>query len=170
MPLCWTSVPVRARRCASSALRPRRTGRPRRRPRRSGVRRPACRAGGRADPFRAGVGALREMARVLKRGGILYCRAEGPGAALSRLVSSRNPYRFLINLHPFAHGVVLGLSGRQLTPGTFLPSGMVFATARNITRTLEGARCEIIRIEKKAGLLGFAWNHVILARKHDGRS
>ncbi|MBV8317536.1 MAG: class I SAM-dependent methyltransferase [Planctomycetaceae bacterium] len=114
--------------------------------------------------------ALREMARVLKRGGILYCRAEGPGAALSRLASARNPYRFLKYLYPLAHGVVLGLSGRQLALGTSLPSGMVFATARNPTRTLEGAGCEIIRIEKKAGLLGFAWNHWILARKHDGRS
>jgi SAM-dependent methyltransferase len=109
--------------------------------------------------------ALREMARALKRGGILYCRAEGPGAALGRLASARDPYHFLKYLYPFAHGAVLGLSGRQLTPGTFLPSGVVFATARNITRILEGARCEIIRIEEKAGLLGFAWNHMILARK-----
>jgi len=119
--------------------------------------------------------ALREMARVLMRGGILYCRAEGPGGVLRRLAALRNPFRFLMHpgpLYDFAHGAVLALSGRQLTLGTLLPEpgGVVFATARNITRTLEGAGCEIIRIEKKAGPLGFAQSHLILARKHDGRS
>ncbi|WP_422931543.1 methyltransferase domain-containing protein [Singulisphaera sp. PoT] len=108
--------------------------------------------------------ALSEMARVLRPGGLIYCRAEGPGHDLKRLFHSRNPYRILGELHHFAHGVVFGMTGRQMTPGQRFAGGRTFATLKWIARRLKQGGCEVLAAETPR-YASIPRQYIVLARK-----
>jgi SAM-dependent methyltransferase len=109
--------------------------------------------------------ALGEMARVLRPGGVLYCRVAGLGQDAAQLAEARSARVLMQHLRDLAMGLVLEATGRQALPGGRYTSGYAFATARRIGRNLRLAGCEIISVSV---LRRYAWlprNVEVLARK-----
>jgi ubiquinone/menaquinone biosynthesis C-methylase UbiE len=108
---------------------------------------------------------LRETARVLEPGGLLYCRAEGPGYDLYRLAGARSARAVASFLSDFLLGVVLVLTGCQGTPGRRATGGRAFTTVGRLTRMLRRLDCEIILSNRGRRYLGLPGWVEILARK-----
>ena len=80
--------------------------------------------------------ALAEMVRVLRPGGVLCCRVEGPGHDLRRLARAGSPWHVLSHLYDSSGGIILHLTGRQAMPGTRLGGGRAFATIARLREIL----------------------------------
>ncbi len=109
--------------------------------------------------------ALREMARVLAPGGVLYVRVEGPGYDLDTISHSRHWRPVLGGLRGLALGVRLHLTGRQPHPRGRIIGGRSFATARSVARSLRPSGCELFQVRVRSRTLGLPFNLEILARK-----
>jgi SAM-dependent methyltransferase len=109
--------------------------------------------------------ALAEMVRVLRPGGLLYCRVEGPGYTVRRLVRGSGLRERAGCLRDLGLGLVLAATGWQPTPGGRFRGSCVFATLRGLSRAIRRAGCAILLSEVTARYLGLASGFGVLARK-----
>lgn len=110
--------------------------------------------------------ALGEMVRVLRPGGVLYCRFLGPGRELFELAGARGVRPVLGYLRELASGLTLELTGRQFMPSRFT-GYRAYGTTRHIGRILRRAGCEIISVECLQRYGGLPAIVDILARKRE---
>lgn len=109
--------------------------------------------------------ALGEMARVLRPGGTLYCRVEGPGHDLRRLRRAQGLGHLLNCLHDLGAGLVLEFTGRQATPGSRFNGGRAFATLRRIRIVLRRFNCDVTASEATMPFGGLPRGIEVLALK-----
>jgi SAM-dependent methyltransferase len=88
---------------------------------------------------------LTEMTRVLRTGGFLYCRAEGPGYDMARLARATTGRQLASFLYDFLLGVGLALTGWQAVPGRRGSGGRAFVTCRRLTKFLVRLGCRPVR-------------------------
>jgi SAM-dependent methyltransferase len=111
---------------------------------------------------------LRQMARVLRPGGYLCCRIEGPGYDLALLGRTRDPRIVLALLRDLALGIAHALTGLQPAPGGRASGNRAFATVRRAATVLEPAGCDLVHAEPIADgprFFGFPTQTVFLARR-----
>jgi SAM-dependent methyltransferase len=109
--------------------------------------------------------ALVEMCRVLRPGGLLYCRAEGPGHDVQRLLKVVASPRVLGRLRDGAVGIVLACTGWQPTPGSLVAGTRTFATAGRLTKMLARGGCDVVHAEVLARFGGLPRSIGVIARK-----
>jgi len=88
--------------------------------------------------------ALWEMSRVLRPGGYLFCRVEGPGFDLELLRRSRGARERFSRLFDIGVGIVQAATGYQPTPGRAGGGGRAFVTIGRMRRILRNAGCGIV--------------------------
>gem|GEM_PF-1491755 len=110
--------------------------------------------------------ALAEMVRVLRPGGYLYCRVEGPGFDLRLLRERRGGNRRALgHLRNLFWGAVLEVVGWQPAPGRRVVSwDRAFATSRRLGRSLR-AGCETPKVRVTGRYLGLPLGAEVVARK-----
>jgi SAM-dependent methyltransferase len=109
--------------------------------------------------------ALAEQVRVLRPGGFLYCRAEGPGYDLLRLTGVRRIRPFVSFLYDALLGFGLAATGCQAEPGRFPAAGRAFATVGRLTRSLRRLGCVVIHAKAGATYGGLPASIELLAEK-----
>ncbi|MBX9677180.1 MAG: class I SAM-dependent methyltransferase [Gemmataceae bacterium] len=97
--------------------------------------------------------ALREMVRVLRPGGLLCLRVEGPGFDWRLARAAPNGRALVCRLRDAAVGITLALTGWQPAPGGRFSGGRAFGTVRRFKTLLAQAGCEVVEWEP-AGLQG----------------
>jgi SAM-dependent methyltransferase len=110
---------------------------------------------------------LREMVRVLRPGGFLYCTFEGPGFDLQFLKEARTAAQVLCRLRDLSYGLTLALASVQPTPGNRLSGGRAFGTRRRCTQVLVQAGCRVVHAEASARYLGLPMVLELAARKNE---
>jgi SAM-dependent methyltransferase len=110
--------------------------------------------------------ALGEMVRVLRPGGFLYCRVEGPGFDLMLLRQRRGGNRRALgHLRNLAWGCALSATGWQPSPrGRLLAWDRAFATSRRLRKTLR-PRCDLVRADVTGRYLGLPLGVELVATK-----
>jgi SAM-dependent methyltransferase len=88
--------------------------------------------------------ALSEMVRVLRRGGVLFCRVESALHDLAGFLHPGSIAGLACRFRDFAYGTLLAVSGWQPTPGSRLTGGRAFATRFRISTTLDSLRCDVV--------------------------
>jgi SAM-dependent methyltransferase len=88
--------------------------------------------------------ALAEMIRVLRPGGQLFCRVEGPLHDLKGLADVRSVRGLLCRSRDFGYGVIHALLGWQPIPGSLLTGGRAFSTAARLSRILSELGCGVV--------------------------
>lgn len=88
--------------------------------------------------------ALSEMARVLRPGGYLFCRAEGIWHDLSFLRGARGPKAIFCRLRDLGWGVLHAATGWQITPGSTFRGGRAFASTWRLGRILTRLGCRVV--------------------------
>jgi SAM-dependent methyltransferase len=112
--------------------------------------------------------ALREMARVLELGGLLYVRVEGPGFDLRLAHRARGVRSRGSRLVDFLHGATHAITGRQGVPGTRFGGGRAFGTPRRVGAILKRAGCDVISVTITArGGFGLPLGFELMARRGD---
>jgi SAM-dependent methyltransferase len=91
--------------------------------------------------------ALREMARIVKPGGLISVHVEGPGFDWQLVRSAANARALVCRLRDAAIGVALALTGWQPAPGARFSGGRAFGTVRRFKKVVAQAGCEIIDCE-----------------------
>jgi SAM-dependent methyltransferase len=109
--------------------------------------------------------ALREMVRVLRPGGFLYCTLEGPGFDLQFLQQSRTAAQVLCRLRDLFYGLTLALTSVQPMPGSRWSGGRAFGTRRRCTQVLSRAGCRVVHAEASARHLGMPTVLELVAQK-----
>ena len=109
--------------------------------------------------------ALREMVRVLRSGGYLYCSVEGPGWDLHILQQARSAARIACGLRDLFYGCLLAVTGVQPRPGTRVTGGRAFGTVRHYVQFLTHAGCEVIHTEATSWYLSLPVAFDLVARK-----
>ncbi len=112
--------------------------------------------------------AFAEMVRVLRPGGILFCRFERIWHDAFSLAEFQSPWRFACKFRDLAFGVIHSYTGWQPTPGTTLHGGRAFASASRVRKILTRQHCEIVdSVPSKFGPIfwGNRTQYVILAKK-----
>jgi SAM-dependent methyltransferase len=110
---------------------------------------------------------LREMVRVLRPGGFLYCSLEGPGFDLQFVRQARTAAEVVCRLRDLFYGLTLALTSVQPTPGNRLTGGRAFGTRRQCTRVLARAGCRVIHAEPSGRYLGMPMVLELTAQKHE---
>ena len=116
--------------------------------------------------------ALTEMVRVLRPGGILFCRVEGIWHDLSLIAGSRSAPDLLCRGLDFGYGIIHSLTGWQMTPGSPLRGGRTFVTSSRLVRILESLNCRILRITESPNgpkLLGHRTQLIVVAQREADR-
>jgi SAM-dependent methyltransferase len=88
--------------------------------------------------------ALAEMVRVVRPGGSLFCRVEGPTHDLVELLHPGSIVGLACRCRDLAYGVIHSISGWQPAPGSRLTGGRTFATRRRVTAMLESLGCDVM--------------------------
>jgi SAM-dependent methyltransferase len=109
--------------------------------------------------------ALREMVRVLRPGGFLYCSLEGLGFDLQFLSQARTAAQVLCRLRDLFYGLTLALIAVQPAPGSRLTGGRAFGTLRRSGRFLSHTGCDVVHAEATTRYWGLPVLVELTARK-----
>jgi SAM-dependent methyltransferase len=113
--------------------------------------------------------ALTEMVRVLRPGGIIFCRAERIWHDFSLIVRTRSARWLVGRCLDLGYGVVHSLTGLQMTPGrSQLRGRRAFATEHRLGQTLKSLGCCVLRrteIPNCQTILGHRTQLIVVARK-----
>jgi len=88
--------------------------------------------------------ALKEMTRVLRPGGFLFCRVERIWHDLGIVFATRSPKAVICRLRDLTWGSIHALTGWQPTPGGSFAGGRAFASAGRLRRILSGLGCTVV--------------------------
>ena len=88
--------------------------------------------------------ALREMARVLRPGGTLFCRVEAIWYDLRMIAMPAGWKQLICALRDLGWGTVHAVAGWQPTPGSTLRGGRAFTSAASLRRRLARYGCETL--------------------------
>lgn len=108
--------------------------------------------------------AVREMARVVRPGGLLYFQLDSLGCGLRSVRTARGKAA-LCRLRDVVIGSVLALTGWQPTPGSRFRGGMIFSTARRLKKVLDRAGCDVVESQETFRYLGLPHGFKLLARR-----
>jgi SAM-dependent methyltransferase len=115
--------------------------------------------------------ALREMTRVLRPGGFLFCRVERIWHDLNLLRATRGPKALVCRLRDLGWGTIHALTGWQPTPGSPFGGGRAFASAGRLRRILSHLGCKVIHAAESPNgplLVGHRTQLIVVARKGGG--
>jgi SAM-dependent methyltransferase len=115
--------------------------------------------------------AVREMARVLRPGGFLFCRVERIWHDLKLLGAARGLKALVSGLRDLGWGTVHALTGWQPTPGNSLRGGRAFASAGRLRRILSQLGCRVLHAAESPNgplLAGRRTQLIVVARKRGG--
>jgi SAM-dependent methyltransferase len=86
--------------------------------------------------------AIKEMARVLRSGGILFCRAERIWYDLYMITMRRGWKEIICGLRDLVWGTLHAVAGWQPTPGSTLRGGRAFVSVARLRRILAQYGCD----------------------------
>lgn len=114
--------------------------------------------------------ALREMVRVLRPGGYLFCRVERIWHDLRAMHAGRGVKGLVCGLRDLGWGALHALTGWQPSPGKTWSGGRAFASAGRIRSTLTPLGCRVVRaVESPNGptLWGRRTQLIVVAQKEE---
>ena len=115
--------------------------------------------------------ALTEIVRVLRPGGIIFCRAERIWHDFSLIVRSRTARSLVCRCRDFGYGMIQSLTGSQMMPGSRMRGGRAFATAHRLGQILRSLGCHVLRRTESPNcpmILGHRTQLIVVARKEPG--
>jgi SAM-dependent methyltransferase len=115
--------------------------------------------------------ALAEMTRLLRPGGLLFCRVERIWHDLSLLRAARGAKPLVCRLRDLGWGTVHALTGWQPTPGSKTGGGRAFASARRLRQILARLGCQVTHAAESPNgplLAGRRTQLIVVARKEPG--
>lgn len=112
--------------------------------------------------------ALQEMTRVLRPGGMLFCKVENVRHDLAYLRSASSLKEVVCRIRDLAWGSWHAATGLQLTPGSTLRGGRAFGSPFRLRRILRKLGCQVVQASDSPNGPTFAGGRtqtILLARK-----
>jgi SAM-dependent methyltransferase len=109
--------------------------------------------------------ALREAARVLRRGGFMMLFVENFGYDIQRLCRSRSVMQLAKSGYTLVWGISANVTGIQISPGIRWAPSRAFSSRYRLGKMLHKFGCEVFSTKNTAMFMGLPIGSIVLARK-----